>query len=79
MSRSYATLSPKHWRRLGEHVPAEFRLGRMEVLDYFALDPFPVLVELGYKPERTPEHDVPQPDEATHEPVQENSDAWAIE
>jgi hypothetical protein len=51
----------------------------MEVLDYFASDPFPVLVELGYKPERTPEHDVPQPDEATHEPVQENSDAWAIE
>jgi hypothetical protein len=75
MSRSYAILSRKRWRHLGEHVPAEFRLCRMEVLDYFASDPFPVLVELGYKPERTPEHDVPQPDEATHEPVQENSNA----
>jgi hypothetical protein len=69
MSRSYATLSRKHWRHLGEHGPSEFRLRRMEVLDFLGSDHFPLLIELGYKPERTQEHDVPQPDEATHEQV----------
>jgi endonuclease/exonuclease/phosphatase (EEP) superfamily protein YafD len=50
---------------------AEFRLRRLEVLDYIGSDHFPLLVELSYEPERTREHDIPQPDEATHERAQE--------
>jgi endonuclease/exonuclease/phosphatase (EEP) superfamily protein YafD len=50
---------------------AEFRLRRMAVLDYFGSDHFPLFIELSYEPERAPEHDVPQPDEATGEGAQE--------
>jgi endonuclease/exonuclease/phosphatase (EEP) superfamily protein YafD len=50
---------------------AEFRVRRIAVLDYFGSDHFPLLVELGYEPERTREHHIPQPDEATHERAQE--------
>jgi hypothetical protein len=67
MSRSYATRSRKRWRHLGEHVPSEFRLRRMEVLDYFGSDHSPFLVELGYEPERTQKHYARQPAAAIHE------------
>jgi endonuclease/exonuclease/phosphatase (EEP) superfamily protein YafD len=50
---------------------AQFRLRSMAVLDYFGSDHFPLLIELSYEPEGAREHDVPQPDEATHEGAQE--------
>jgi endonuclease/exonuclease/phosphatase (EEP) superfamily protein YafD len=45
----------------------EFRLRRMEVLEYFGSDHFPLLVELTYEPERTGEHEVPHMDEQDRE------------
>ena len=50
---------------------AAFRLRRLQVLDHFGSDHFPLFVELRYEPERTPEQQEPQLDESAREEAQE--------
>jgi endonuclease/exonuclease/phosphatase (EEP) superfamily protein YafD len=50
---------------------AAFRLRRMQVLDHFGSDHFPLFIELSYEPERTSEQQEPQLDEAAREEAQE--------
>ena len=51
-----------------------FRLCRMQVLDHFGSDHFPLLIELSYEPDRIPEQEEPHLDEAASQEAEEKLD-----